>query len=107
MKDRRNIRYLGFRSTPDGGRFFDFCISAEACPDFLTSFEIPSHLFTGHERIRLQEGVGICYAKLKHLLETTTATDIPSSLCLTQSDLAQYREVVPGPNKRRAAPGAH
>ena len=101
MRDKMNIRYLGFRPETGGGRFFDFSVSAAACPDVLTSFEIPAHLFSGTDGIRLQEGVGICYAKLKHLLEVCALTDVPNAVRLTASDLAQYREVMPGPHKRR------
>ena len=106
MKDKTNIRYLGFRSAADGGRVFDFSVTAAESPNLLTSFEIPAHLFSGDGRIRLQEGVGICYAKLKHLLESGPSTEVPSTLCLTASELAQYREVAPGrPSKsRNAAP---
>ena len=104
MKDKTNIRYIGFRSATDGGRVFDFCISVAACPNLLTSFEIPAHLFSGDGRIRLQEGVGICYAKLKHLLEIGASTDLPSTLCLTASDLAEYREVPVRSSKTRTAP---
>jgi len=105
VKDKRNIRYLGFRSGADGARFFDFSVSETESPNLLTSFEIPAHLFSGDGRIRLQEGVGICYAKLKHLLECGPSADVPSTLCLTASDLAQYREVPGRPVKsRNAAP---
>ena len=100
MKGKMNIRYIGFRSGTGGGRFFDFCVSVVAEQDVLTSFEIPANLFNGDDRIRLQEGVGICYAKLKHLLEISALTDVPSAVRLTASDLAQYREVTAGPHKR-------
>jgi hypothetical protein len=101
VKDKLNVRYMGFRSATDGGRLFDFCISAAACPEFFTSFEIPADLFTGVGRIRLQEGVGICYAKLKHLLEVGVLADLPAALCLTAGDLAEYREIVTPHNRRR------
>jgi len=104
VKDKRNIRYLGFRSSTDGGRIFDFCVSVAESPTLLTSFEIPGHLFSGDSRIRLQEGVGICYAKLKHLLEISASTDVPSTLCLTASDLAQYKEVPARTSKPRTVP---
>ena len=101
MKTKTNIRYLGFRSTNGGGRLFDFSISGPGIADFLTSFEISAQFFTGTGRVRLQEGVGICYAKLKELLESGLLTAVPSQLCLTASDLNQYREVTPAAYKRR------
>ena len=104
MKDKTNVRYLGFRSAGNGGRIFDFSVSAPSCADVLTSFEISAALFTGGGRIRLQEGVGICYAKLKDLVENSALTDVPGTFCLTSSDLAQYRDV--GPSRRGAFPHA-
>lgn len=104
MQDKTNIRYISFRSANDGGRLFDFSVSAIEGPDLLTSFEIPAELFAGADRIRLQEGVAICYAKLKDLLEIGPLIDLPERLCLTASDIAQYREVLPGRGSRQARP---
>jgi hypothetical protein len=92
VKDRNNVRYIGFRSADGGGRSFDFSVSASERGDFVTSFEIPAPFFSGENRIRLQEGVGICYAKLKFLLELGPMTDVPERLCLTATDVAQYRD---------------
>ena len=103
MKDKTNIRYISFRSA-NGSRFFDFSVSAAERPDCLTSLEIPAQLFAGADRIRLQDGVGICYAKLKYLLEIGPLIDLPERLCLTASDIAQYREVLPGRGSGRARP---
>jgi hypothetical protein len=89
VKDNTNIRYISFRSSTDGGRLFDFSVSATERPVFLTSFEIPAELFAGANRIRLQEGVGICYAKLKYSLETGSLIDVPERLCVTASDVDQ------------------
>jgi len=104
VKDKTNIRYISFRSPNDGGRVFDFSVSATERPDFLTSLEIPAQLFAGAGRIRLQEGVGICYAKLKYLLQLRPLVDVPERLCLTASDIAQYREILPGKGSGRARP---
>ena len=105
VKDKINIRYISFRTVDEGGRLFDFSISATEHPAFLTSFEMPAELFAGANRIRLQEGVGICYAKLKYLLETGVLSDVPERVCLTASDVAQYREVLPRTSSGRAKPG--
>ena len=104
MKDKTNIRYISFRTGNDGGRLFDFSVSATERPAFLASFEIPAQLFAGADRIRLQEGVGICYAKLKYLIENGPLIDVPERLCLTASDVAQYREVLPNTGSGRAKP---
>ena len=105
MNDKSNMRYNGFRSTDEGGRIFEFSLSGTLKVPFLISIEIPNALFVGLNRIQLQEGVAIAYAKLKYLLTVGAADDIPRSLCLTASDLAQYRHV-PAPSKRRWGYGA-
>lgn len=105
MNDKANMRYNGFRSTDEGGRIFEFSLSGTPRVAFLISIEIPNALFVGVNRIQLQEGVAISYAKLKHLLTVGTADEIPRSFCLTASDLAQYRHV-PAESKRRWGYGA-
>ena len=105
MNDKSNMRYNGFRSTDGGGRIFEFSLYGNAKVAFLISIEIPNALFVGMDRIQLQEGVAIAYAKLKHLLTVAAADEIPRSLCLTASDMAQYRHV-PAASKRRWGYGA-
>lgn len=100
MNEKTNLRYTGFRPADDGGRVFEFYISAIGQVTFPISIEIPKAFFEGSNRIQLQEGVGVSYAKLKHLLTLETAGDIPQSLCFTAMDLAQYRQV-PTESKRR------
>jgi len=105
VNDKSNMRYNGFRSTDEGGRIFEFSLSGTSKVAFLISIEIPNALFVGMNRIQLQEGVAIAYAKLKHLLTVGEADEIPRSLCLTAADLAQYRHV-PAASKRRWGYGA-
>lgn len=100
MTDKTNIRYRGFRPAGDGGRIFDFSISGMPLTTFLISIEIPNELFLGENRIHLQEGVGISYAKLKHMLTVETTDAMPRLLHLTAFDLAQYRQI-PAETKRR------
>ena len=100
MNEKTNLRYDGFRPADDGGRVFEFSISATGQMTFPISIEVPKEFFEGSNRIQLQEGVGVTYAKLKHLLTLETAGDIPQSLYFTAMDLAQYRQV-PTESKRR------
>jgi hypothetical protein len=100
VNEKTNMRYNGFRPGDDGGRIFEFSVSAMTQDPVLISIEIPRALFEGSNRIQLQEGVGVSYAKLKHLLTVETAGDIPELLCLTATDLAAYRQV-PMESKRR------
>jgi hypothetical protein len=100
VNEKTNLRYTGFRAADDGGRVFEFSISANGQVTLPISIEIPKEFFEGSNRIQLQEGVGVSYAKLKHLLTLETAGDIPQSLCFTAMDMAQYRQV-PMESKRR------
>jgi hypothetical protein len=110
VKDKTTIRYIGFRSAVEGGRIFDFAISATDRDNFSISVEIPSELFAGPTRIHLQEGVGISYAKLKTFFDVSVSgemappTKLPALLCLTASDLALYREQIPESKRRHGFP---
>jgi hypothetical protein len=96
MKDnKQNIRYLGFRNTEDGGRCFDFSITAtgeEATP---VSLDIPPIMFTGTNRISFQESAKICYEKLRVLLENQKI-ETPLRIRLTGDDIAQFRHIPRG-----------
>jgi hypothetical protein len=96
MKDtKQNIRYLGFQSTEDGGRRFEFSITAtgeEATP---VSLDIPPVMFTGRNRISFQESAKICYEKLRVLLENQKI-QTPLRIRLTGEDIAQFRHVPRG-----------
>jgi hypothetical protein len=101
MKGKTTIRYLSFRPAEDGGRIFDFWISESECPDREISVEIPVTFFEGQNRLHLQEGVGISYAKIKHFLEIGESSETRLRLCLNATDLALHREVAPATTKRR------
>jgi hypothetical protein len=103
VKEKTTIRYIGFRSANDRGRIFDFSVSATGEANLVVSVEIPTEFFAGAGSIRLQEGVGIAYAKLKHLFEINPPTEVPPHLSLTASDLARHRQVSPAENKRRSS----
>jgi hypothetical protein len=109
VKDKTTVRYISFRTGNDGGRLFDFSVSTTAAerPAVFTSFEVPALLFTGANRIRLQEGAGICYEKLKYLLENGSLIDVPERFCVTESDVAQYREALPKLGNGRAKPNVN
>ena len=102
MKEKFSIRYSGFRSEV-GGRIFDFAINVPDFAHLSISVEIPTELFAGVNRIQLQEGVGIAYAKLKNLFEIRLPAEIPQHLYLTAYDLAQFR-TLPVEPKRRSQP---
>jgi len=94
-ENKQNIRYVGFRGTEDGGRRFEFSITAtgeEATP---VSLDIPPVMFTGMNRISFQESAKICYEKLRVLLESQKI-QTPLIIRLTVDDIAQFRHVPRG-----------
>src|SRR5881628_2413333 len=94
-ENKQNIRYIGFESTEDGGRRFDFSITAAGQEATRVSLLIPALMFTGANRISFQESAKICYAKLRLLLENGTI-HWPQRIRLTVEDIAQFRHVPRG-----------
>ena len=104
MKAKTTIRYVRFRASEEGGRIFDFWITESDHPDREISVEIAATFFAGQNRIHLQEGVGISYAKIKHFLESDESAATPLILSLDAADLALHREVAPAVAKRWHGP---
>ncbi|HET9217533.1 MAG TPA: hypothetical protein VFR18_11165 [Terriglobia bacterium] len=104
MKGKTTIRYLRFRPARDGGRIFDFCVSENERPDRPMSVEIPVTFFEGENRIHLQEGVGISYAKLKHFVEFAESSEGPRTIRIDARDLSLLRQAAPSITKRRPGP---
>jgi hypothetical protein len=103
MKEtKQNIRYLGFQSTEDGGRRFEFAITATGEQATPVSLDIPPVMFTGSNRITFQESAKICYEKLRVLLENQKI-QTPLRIRLTGEDIAQLRHV---PRGRQRIPKA-
>jgi hypothetical protein len=100
MKDikeaRQNIRYLGFETTSDGGRRFDFSITERGQASLRVTLDIPAIAFTGENRISYQESAKICYAKLKFLLENEPGISQPLHLNVSRDDIARFRHVPRG-----------
>ena len=93
MLDRkREIRYIGFVSTDDGGRRFDFYVKAADQEQIIVTVDIPGILFAGTSRIMVQEAAGICSAKIKELCDAAGVEKLPTRLLLTGHDVGQLRE---------------
>jgi hypothetical protein len=96
---RQNIRYLGFETTRDGGRRFDFSITAQGHNSVRVTLDIPGLAFTGQNRISYQESAKICYEKLRGLLESDAAAatfSIPVHIDITREDIAKLRHIPRG-----------
>jgi hypothetical protein len=96
---RQNIRYLGFETTPDGGRRFDFSITAQGQNSFRVTLDIPGLAFTGQNRISYQESAKICYEKLRGMLGSDSAASdaaIPVHISITREDIARFRHIPRG-----------
>ena len=66
MKDpKTTLRYLGFRPLPSGARCLDFSLGDSEAVLRKITVEAPKDLFSGPERVALQECAGICYETLK------------------------------------------
>ena len=95
MKEmKQNIRYLGFESTDDG-RQFDFSITGVGQESKRVSLLIPTLMFTGANKITLQESPKICYEKLRVLIERNKIEE-QTSIRLTGDDIAQFRHIPRG-----------
>jgi hypothetical protein len=103
VKGKTNVRYIDFTSDQNGSRIFNFSLSAAEQTNALTSVEIPVEFFAGGDRIMLQDGVGISSAKLQQLMESGVIANIPRQLCLTASDVAEFRKKPEIKQKRRQA----
>lgn len=97
MKDsNRMIHYLGFQSTPDGGRRLQFSVdeSHEAAATFVIT--ISGSFFSGPGKISFQESAGICRTMLRKGLDAGTlegqSQGKAAQLALTTGDIAQFRE---------------
>jgi hypothetical protein len=101
MKDsNRMIHYLGFKSTPGGGRRLEFSVDESHEVPAMFAITIASSFFTGPEKISFQESAGICRTLLLKGLDAGTL-DGPSQgktaqLVLTPVDVAMFRETPRG-----------
>jgi len=90
MNDKSTIRYLGYRSLPDGGRGFDFSFSLGAAKATMVTIDAARRFFQGPDQIAIQEAAGICYETLKFHIQTHDASP-PDRFDLTAADVAQHR----------------
>ena len=88
----------------DGGRGFDFSYAQLGVETLLITVEAPIDLFTGPDRIALQEGAGICYETLKSRVETEEERP-PSRFKLRTADVALHRKSRNQPQSGRAHAG--
>src|SRR5262245_27882489 len=90
---KQNIRYLGFETTPDGGRRFDFSITATGHASTRVTLDIPGQAYTGDNRITYQESAKICYEKLRVLLESPDRLAEALQIDLTREEIARVRHI--------------
>jgi hypothetical protein len=91
MVNSDRIRYTGFQPANDGGRRFEFVVKTPDRETSTVAMEIPGALFSGPDRVLVQEGAGICFAMLRRLLETMSPQPLPSEIRLTEADVREYR----------------
>jgi hypothetical protein len=93
MKDLLSIRYIGYKSLPEGGRCLDFSYGLGVDAKTI-AVEVPLSFLEGPQRIAIQEASGICYETLRVRLQTDAETP-PARFGLTAADIAQHRHVAP------------
>jgi hypothetical protein len=92
MKDpKTTLRYLGFRALPGGARCLDFSFADSETVQRKITVEASKDLFSGPERVALQECAGICYETLKCRV-IGSFDRVPSVISLTSSDVSQHRK---------------
>jgi len=87
---KSTIRYLGYRSLPDGGREFDFSLSFSGAKTTTVTIDAPIAFFQGPDQIAIQEAAAICYETLKFRSQTDEPSP-PDRFDLTAADVAQHR----------------
>ena len=91
MKDKANVRYLGYRTLVDGGRGFEFSVTLIGEEEKLITVEALADLFRGPDRIAIQEAAGICYETLRSRINADST--IPAhEFSLDWADVAQHRK---------------
>jgi hypothetical protein len=92
MTDNKStIRYLGYRSLPDGGRGFDFSYALGSAKATMVTVDMSVLFFQGPDQIAIQEAAGICYETLKFRAQTHEATP-PDRFDVTAADVALHRK---------------
>jgi hypothetical protein len=87
---KSTIRYLGYRTLPDGGREFDFSFEIGSAQAAIVTIDAPITFFRGPDQIAIQEAAGICYETLRFRLQASEASP-PGRFDLTAADVAQHR----------------
>jgi hypothetical protein len=101
MNDHKStIRYIGYRSLPDGGRGFDFSFALGYAKATMVTIDAPISFFRGPGHIAIQEAASICYETLKFRAQTNE-TIPPERFDLTPADVAQHRRAGKDSAKRR------
>jgi hypothetical protein len=97
------VRYLGFQALSDGSRRFDFSFSGTDGSLQIINVEAPYILFSGPDRMAIQECAGICYETLKCRVVGCSET-VPASISLTSADITQHRKPARRMSGRRPNP---
>jgi hypothetical protein len=85
------IRYLGFQALSNGGRRLNFSFTRPDRSLQMISVEASQELFSGPDRMAIQECAGICYETVKcHI--SGSVDSFPASIRLTLADIAQHRK---------------
>ena len=98
VKDTQSVRYIGYESSPKGGRCLDFSYGLGSETRSVAIEIAWSLLQTGPNRIAIQETTAICYETLKARLLVEVP---PARFGLTAEDIAKHRKIVLSRVQRR------
>src|SRR5262245_13845571 len=93
MNGKTQIRYIGFGPTADSGRVLNFTIITPGRLRTQVSVEIAGCHFSGPARILVQEAAGICYLKLKELVDAEAISEAANHVSLDSADIVRYRQM--------------
>ena len=76
-----------------------FSVDEPGQKQLLITFDVASAFFAGQDRILVQEAAGICYSKLKDILNAEFETAIGGGIVVTAGDILQYRRLSASRNR--------
>jgi hypothetical protein len=84
---------MGFESFTAGERQLRFSVDEPGHEPLQITFDLAGAFFSGENRLLVQEAAGICYSKLRAILNAESDPDLESIIAVTASDIVQYRRL--------------
>ncbi len=95
--------YLGFETLPDGGRRFDFSITATGQASTRVTLRYSCFGVCWRKSHQLSGSAKICLEKLRFILASESGTSALPQIPVTYDDIARFRPVKRGQTRAKAA----